>query len=154
MNYDQVQFRMNALIKARREHRLYNPTWGPVEEAICGARIALAFKQMRRLTKARYGSRPGLVGGKGPRQCSPVPMPPPEQRLNVTIPGMPSPALALAQREEEPFPLCKVRRLPGVPRTPTPANGTPRPVPRPSPQHDPDSLFTRALAWTLKSRRA
>lgn len=108
----------------------------------------------RVLARLRALRRPGLVGGRGPRECKPVPMPPPAQRLNVTIPGMPSPAIALAQREEEPFPLCRVARLPGVPRTPTPANGTLRPGPHTAPQDDPDSLFTRALAWTLKSRRA
>ena len=64
--------------------------------------------------------------------------------LDVTIPGMPSPAAAFALREEEPFPLVQVRRLPGVPR----------PVrPQRDPRVDPHSMFNRMLEFVLKSRR-
>lgn len=126
-----------------------------VDAEIASARAELADWHLRRALDRIWPVRPAPVPAVKLGRFNPA----------ATIPGMPSPALALAQRErsakaqedfetrEAPFPLCKVKRLPGVPRTPTPASGTPRPGPT-APQHDPGSLFTRALAWTLKSRRA
>lgn len=61
-----------------------------------------------------------------------------------TLRGVQSPIAAWEAREEAPFPLVKVRRLP----RPTPV---PRAV-RVSPANDGGSLFVRALTWTLKHR--
>ncbi len=96
--------------------------------------------------------RPGLVGGRGPRQCRAVPLPAAPTDWRRTIPGMPCPR-ANVQTDEEPFPLVKVKHLPPPPSTPRPIAFDPeRPEDLP-PAHDPGSLFTRALTWTLKSRR-
>lgn len=84
--------------------------------------------------------RPGLIGGRGPRPCRLVPMPA-RTDWRRTIPGMPIPR-ASVQTDEEPFPLVRVWHLPPPPSTP-----------RLLPANDPQSLFSRALAWTLKLPR-
>jgi hypothetical protein len=131
VNFHEVEFRRNELIRLRRLHRKNNPTWTPLDDTIAGARIELAMRQMRRLASAAglQVTRRGIV-----------PMPT-RTDWTRTIPGMPVPR-ASVQTDEQPFPLCRVKHLPPPPS-----------APRESAALDPSSLFSRALTWTLKQSR-
>ena len=137
---DRIREHRSALWSERRNLRdagLWNSD-SSFDEEIFRARLKLAQWHLARTAapverprEPRFPStpRPGLVGGKGPRQCVELlPRPAPTERLDVTIPGMPSPAAAFALREEEPFPLVRMKRLPAPPRAPedlsSPKSGT------------------------------
>lgn len=130
---------------------------------IAGARALLADAYLRRelcrSLQATARQRPtATLSGLAPDPVRVVRLTPPA--LGQTTPGMPSPAAAFAESGELPFPLCVRRRTPvpgGRRQPPLGADETPASAPARDPQspaHAADSLFTRALRWTLKFPRA